>query len=184
MFGAILYGSQNEQRWPTRIEEIAPHIHTGTLHNPDLPEYEIGFAYIRPAGTVGWAAAENKRLAFYERFEQWPGGVRVSHTDGSVERIEDQERFERLVAERGPRGAASSQSFGRLFEEGGRGMILVRSFTVPRQNGRKRAGSPSTNLKLTQHFVYVRAARVQNAASMEKSDAELVHAALWAAWTR
>jgi hypothetical protein len=64
-----------------------------------LPQYEIGYAYIRPAGLVTWATPENKRLAFYERFEEWPGSVRVSFTDGSVERIDDRERFERLVAE-------------------------------------------------------------------------------------
>jgi hypothetical protein len=99
VYGALLCGSQTDQQWPTDISQIAPHIHAGTLHNPDRPEYEIGFVYIRPSGPVLWATPDNRRLMFYERFEAWPGSVRASFTDGSVERIDDQSEFERLVAE-------------------------------------------------------------------------------------
>jgi hypothetical protein len=99
VYGAILCGSRSDQCWPAEIARIAPHIHQGTLHNPDHPEYEIGFVYIRPAGPVAWGTAENRKLIFHERFEQWPGSLRVSYTDGTVERIEERERFERLAAE-------------------------------------------------------------------------------------
>lgn len=105
ILGALQYAARPDPHWPHEISQIAPYIHTGTLHNPDRPQYEIGFVYIRPSGPLHWADPQDKVLIFYERFEEWPGSVRVSYTDGTVERIDDRERFDRLVAEARRRAA-------------------------------------------------------------------------------
>lgn len=101
VFGCLVYVQNNTHdatAWPADMARIQRYCHTGTFRNPNRPELEVGFGYIRPTGQPRWDPPESRRLIFHEILADGDTGGWVSYTDGSAERIEDRARFDQLIA--------------------------------------------------------------------------------------
>ncbi len=92
--------------WPADMERIRRYCHPGTFRNPNRPDLEVGFGYIRPRGRPLWDPPENRRLVFHEILADGATSGWVSYSDGTVERIEDRSRFDQMIAV--ARGASES----------------------------------------------------------------------------
>lgn len=101
VFGCLIYVQNNvaeSTSWPADMERIRRYCHAGTFRNPNRPELEIGFCYIRPTGRPRWDPVESRRLIFHEILADGATGGWVAYTDGSVEQIENRARFDELIA--------------------------------------------------------------------------------------
>ena len=100
--GCALYATNYEGEFPANLEVLVEEGYMPdreVLVNPRWPEKKEGYVYLRPSKRIDQIEHPYLRIVMYEAYEEWPEGVNACFLDGRVEFIEDQERFEELLAE-------------------------------------------------------------------------------------
>jgi hypothetical protein len=96
LLAAMMYRQDHDKEWPDNLQQLEKYFgDSRLLRNPARPELEVGYEYRKPAGD-----APPQTAVLWEKFEQWPAaGVYVGYVDVVVERIQDRERFEKVLKE-------------------------------------------------------------------------------------
>jgi len=85
---------------PDDVEGLMPYVNNerSVLINPNRPDLEIGYVYVKPAGPIDDIPDRSTVVVFYEKYEAWPAeGIACGFLDGRVEQVADEATFKGLI---------------------------------------------------------------------------------------
>jgi hypothetical protein len=98
--GCLFYAQDHNDQWPKDLETL---VRQGTLTqemlvNPDRPEMNPAYAYIRPDSEALTKMNISELVVVHETFKEWPkDGVWAAFADGHVHIVTDEAEMKKLL---------------------------------------------------------------------------------------
>jgi len=89
------YVAENKGQWPDSLKELTKYgIEEETFINPQRPEREVGYIYLKPP-----ASPSEGRIVLYEAYDEWKEGINVGYAGCRVQFVRDESDFEKQLRE-------------------------------------------------------------------------------------